>query len=125
MAEAAAKYIINGHSFSSAGLMAYENMPMSRNAELALEERKIPYTNHFSRSIKPEDIERADIILTMSSSHKAAFGGLAGDKVFTLKEYSLGTYGDIADPFGGDLEEYIKCLDEITECIYALKERLK
>ncbi len=125
MAEAAAKYIIKGHSFSSAGLMAYENMPMSRNAELALEEKKIPYENHFSRSLIKADIEEADLILTMSSRHKAAVSALAGDKVFTLKEFALGTYGDIADPFGGDLEDYIRCLDEITECIYALKEKLK
>lgn len=124
MAEAAAKYFIKGHSFSSAGLMAYENMPMSRNAELALEERGIPYKNHFSRSLRPEDINKADLILTMSSRHKAILSETAGDKVFTLKEYTTGTYGDIADPFGGDLEDYVKCLDEIIKCIYALKERL-
>ncbi|MCC8097348.1 MAG: low molecular weight protein arginine phosphatase [Eubacterium sp.] len=125
MAETAAKYLIKGHSFSSAGLMAYENMPMSRNAELALEEKKIPYENHLSRNLRPEDIKTADLILTMSSRHKAVLSEAAGDKVFTLKEYTTGAYGDIADPFGGDLEEYVKCLDEITECIYALKERLK
>lgn len=125
MAEAAARYFIKEHSFSSAGLTAYENMPMSRNAELALEAKNIPYENHFSRNLTENDIDRADLILTMSSRHKAVLMPSAGDKVFTLKEYTTGSYGDIADPFGGDSEEYERCLDEIIECVYALKERLK
>lgn len=90
MAEAAARYFIKEHSFSSAGLTAYENMPMSRNAELALEAKNIPYENHFSRNLTENDIDRADLILTMSSRHKAVLMPSAGDKVFTLKEYTTG-----------------------------------
>lgn len=125
MAEAYALSIMPKHNFSSRGIMAYDGMPMSANAEAALTTLNIPHGEHFSKSITKEDIEKADLILTMSSSHKRALEGFGEGKIFTLKEYALGERGDIADPFGGDEQTYINCLEEIIGCIDSLKERLK
>lgn len=125
MAEAYAKSVIRNHNFTSRGLMAYEGMPMSENAMEALRTYGIPCGEHTSRLINNDDIENADLILTMSGSHKRALEAAAGDKVFTLKEYTLGEKSDIADPFGGDTDTYINCLDEIILCVKALKEKLK
>lgn len=124
MAEAAAKELIPNHSFSSFGIMAYEGAPMSANADYALSLKNIPHGFHSAKNISREDIDKADIILTMSAKHKAALEPYGKDRVFTLKEYCLGKNEDIADPFGGDEEAYVKCLEEIIECITALKEKL-
>lgn len=98
---------------------------MSANADLALSKLGIAHGSHFARNIRPEDIEEADLLLTMSASHKRALSGAAEGKVFTLKEFALGEGGDIRDPFGGDEQDYINCLEEIICCIDSMKERLK
>ena len=125
MAEACAESMIPDHDFQSAGIFAQEGAPMSANAEAALSFYNIPYREHRARPLTAESIDKADLILTMSGGHKRMLEASAENKVFTLREYTLGDLGDIADPFGGDEDTYIKCLEEIIECINALKEKLK
>lgn len=125
MAKVYARSIMPEHEFRSRGLMVYEGMPMSINAGHALDFYNIEHGEHISRQLTSDDIEWADLILTMSGNHKRAVEEIAGDKVFTLKEYCLEKGGDIADPFGGDEDTYIRCFDEIKECILILKEKLK
>jgi len=69
--------------------------------------------NHKSKSINEISLDGFQLILTMEERHKQ---GLPKDKTYTLKEYA-GLKGDISDPFGQSLEEYIKCRDEIKNCL--------
>ncbi len=124
MAEMAAKFLIAGHEFSSAGMLALEGSPVSAKAILALENAGIPCEAHLSRNLRADDIRNADVILTMTGAMKRNFPKEVGSKVFTLKEY-VGEKGDIADPFGGSIKDYEKCLEDILLCIRKLKERLK
>ncbi len=121
MAEMAAKYFIKGHEFSSAGLYAFEGSPISAKAIQAMENAGIPYEERLSANLRPGDVEEADIILTMTEAMKAY---IPSEKVFTLKEY-VGEQGDVVDPYGGSLQDYENCLDEIIRCIKKLKEKLK
>ncbi|MCR8844737.1 low molecular weight protein arginine phosphatase [Paenibacillus sp. SC116] len=74
----------------SAGVAAMDGMPMSRHAQTVLHERNMTNASFSSRSLEKGSIDWADIILTLTSSHKQhliqQFEG-AADKVFTLKEY--------------------------------------
>ncbi|WP_028593853.1 low molecular weight protein arginine phosphatase [Paenibacillus assamensis] len=74
----------------SAGVAATDGMSMSRHAQSVLYERNMSNESFVSRSLEKASIDWADIILTLTASHKQhvihKFEGVA-DKVFTLKEY--------------------------------------
>ncbi|ANE46653.1 protein tyrosine phosphatase [Paenibacillus swuensis] len=153
----------------SAGVSALDGMPISRNSALVLQERQL--SDRFSsNSISREWIEWADLILTMTASHKRTLIQMhpyAVDKTHTLNEYtqdggaeldnltaleslyselqlkkSLGQPisreekdrvrdlersipdFDIVDPFGGSLDIYRRCAEEIERALKKLAERL-
>ena len=70
MAEMAAKHLIKGHSFSSAGILALEGSPISARAKQALDNADIPWEEHLSANIRAEDVKEADVILTMTEAMK-------------------------------------------------------
>jgi protein arginine phosphatase len=75
----------------SAGVFAGNGAVMSSNATQALSERSIK-ESHQSQGVSDYLIEWADIILTMTESHKHALVGRwpdAVNKTYTLKEYVL------------------------------------
>jgi protein-tyrosine-phosphatase len=111
----------------SAGVAAYEGQPASQQTLQVLQERGISH-DHNARRLTEELVEWADLILTMTRSHKSLVTSTfptAVDKVFTLREY-VGIEGleDIADPFGGSVEEYRKCAAEIEESLDRLYNML-
>ena len=73
----------------SAGVAAVEGMPISRHAEAVLRDQKIE-GNFTSKPLSPELADWADLILTLTLSHKQyALRQYphAADKIYTLKEY--------------------------------------
>lgn len=114
---------------SSAGTSAFPGMPASHNAVQALEALGIDLSRHSSNIIDNDMIDRSDLILTMTASHKKSLLQFRPDiagKTYTLAEYIGGSGSrDIEDPFGGDLDTYIKCRDEIKRHIAALINKLK
>lgn len=74
----------------SAGIFAYNGQPAATQAVTVLAEAGIPL-EHKSQSISPEILEWADLVLTMTTSHKQALiidHPDYQDKYFTLKEYA-------------------------------------
>lgn len=129
MAEAIFRAKTAGQEFEvrSAGVAAYAGQPASAHAQAVLAERGIEHA-HESSQLNEELIGWADLILTMTNNHKHAilsFFPAAADKVHTLQEFA-GVEGlqDIADPFGGALEDYRRCAEEIEESLDRLLERL-
>lgn len=117
------------YTAGSAGTSAFPGMPASHNAVEALSHMGIDLTRHSSSLVNNESIDSADIILAMTASHKQRLLQLRPDaahKVFTLAEYcgARGS-GDINDPFGGDLDTYINCRDEIRRHLEILIKKLK
>lgn len=114
---------------SSAGTSAFPGMPASHNAIQALKTMGIDMTQHTSSMVSEAMADSADLILAMTSSHKKRLLLMYPDaepKTFTLAEYCEGKGGsDIDDPFGGDLDTYINCRDEINRHIKALIKKLK
>ena len=95
---------------ASAGVSAISGFPASREAVEVMARRGIDISCHRSRSVEFEDIQKADLVITMTRGHKAVlalgYPELA-HKVFTLSEMiSDEDLGDVPDPFGQDLEMY-------------------
>lgn len=86
----------------SAGIFVTESKVSENSFEVCVE-NGIDISGHIPTSITAELIAEADVILTMTSSHKAAFGGM--EKVYTVSEF-FGGEGDIIDPYGGDKNIY-------------------
>ncbi|GAB7387883.1 protein arginine phosphatase PrpB [Bacillaceae bacterium] len=111
----------------SAGVAALEGLPASPQAVEVLKQKGIELA-HRSQPLTDELVRWADLIFTMTESHKRMVHGMqeeAKEKTFTLKEYVDGEPPyDIADPFGGDREIYQKCAEEIEALLLRLVERL-
>lgn len=107
----------------SAGLFAAEGSPASDEAIEAMKKYDVDLSDHRAKQITPELIEKSDVILTMTAAQKMLLSEVAGDKTYTLCEYA-GTEGDIADPFGGDLEEYEEVAQMIYFALQSISEKL-
>lgn len=124
MAEGILKHIIKEKGLNmevySAGVAVYQGDRASRNSIKAMNNIGIDISEHQAIQISHELIEDADLILTMSNSHKdfilSSFES-SKDKTFTLLEYAYKTDKNVADPFGGNLAMYEKTRDEIYEAI--------
>lgn len=102
---------INGLCVESRGLGA-DGSPVSKNSALAMAETGIDIEKHISRLLTAEDIAWADKIICLSPSHKAILESVMGE---SSKLSVLGN--GIPDPFGGDINAYRQCRDEIISAI--------
>lgn len=98
----------------SAGLAAYGD-PVSANAILALKSAGIEPFAYVSKRVNPQHIEESDWIVTMTNQHKSVLQsvGVSEDKILVLGE-------GISDPYGGDVDDYALCLEQIARGIDAL-----
>ncbi|NLY80846.1 MAG: low molecular weight protein arginine phosphatase [Lysinibacillus sp.] len=128
MAEAILKHKnIDGVHVKSAGIYALEGGKISENSKTVLEQESIQF-QHTTRQVKNEDIEWADLILTMTTAHRDMILQLfenAQGKTYTLKEY-VAPYSslDVSDPYGGDLNTYKNTYDELNRLIEELVNKI-
>lgn len=118
---------IEGVNVRSAGVHAVDGLPISANALTLIEQSDMPYTA-VSSAVTAEGLAWADLILTMTLSHKKlllhSFPSVT-EKTFTLKEYTLpDSGGNVQDPYGGNLETYRKSFGELESLIEKLKQKL-
>lgn len=98
----------------SRGIAADVGAPISENARAALEDAGIPsegrneYGRHRALQFEKADFDRCDGVFAISPSHAQAL-------IMAFPEYAgkVRVLGDISDPFGGDLERYKACLEDI------------
>ncbi|SDZ41557.1 low molecular weight protein arginine phosphatase [Bacillus sp. 166amftsu] len=126
MAEALLRHYGEGKfEAKSAGVFANPGSDASLYAKDALAEKGVKIA-HASQQITEELLEWADMVLTMTESHKQLVLGYypnAGEKVHTLYKFVEGTSKDISDPFGGSLSIYQSTLVEMEELIQTLLEK--
>ena len=134
MAEIAAKNLIEGVEFSSAGVFSYGGDAMSDNAREILLENSMEPGEFYSQRVDYDLLDQADLVLTMTLEQKEVlktFFLQQKDKIFLLKEYNRkgekgqedGKY-EISDPFGSNLSSYRETFEEIKEEIIRLGEKL-
>ncbi|MDD6484185.1 MAG: low molecular weight protein arginine phosphatase [Clostridiales bacterium] len=107
----------------SAGIFANVGERATDEAIRAMDKMGIDLTFHQTKPLTEELIEKSDLILTMTKAHKELLKPLAGDIVYTIKEYGGGS-GDISDPYGGDQAEYDETAREIYDALVDAAERI-
>jgi tRNA threonylcarbamoyl adenosine modification protein (Sua5/YciO/YrdC/YwlC family) len=109
---------------ASAGTLAGDGLPASLLAQQTMAEQGLSLAAHRSRSVTPELIREAGLVVVMGRHHLeriTACSPAARDKVFLLGRFSPREEGlDIDDPAGGPLADYRKCRDEINACLSGL-----
>ena len=115
---------LGGVAVRSAGIHAISGQRISGNAQALIEEMDMPYTP-VSRELTIEDVEWADVILTMTETHRSILlqtvPQTAG-KIYTLKSFvQPESTDDVLDPFGGNLATYRKTFEELQQLMEKLE----
>ena len=113
----------------SAGISAVKGVKANEKTEEVMSELNIDTSGHLTRGIDDIDLNKSDIILTMSRKHSRFLilehPDLA-DNIFTLKEFAENENGkDIEDPFGLSLKFYRSTRDEIKTELKNILLKLK
>lgn len=119
---------IQGVEVRSAGIHTFDGVPISEHAEILLQEKGMPYTKT-SNTITEEDVEWADLIVTMTEMHKRTLKDMfphERHKIHTLKGYLVQDGNeDVHDPFGGTLETYEQTFEELSRLMEIFEQKLK
>lgn len=105
---------------TSAGVTALNGSPANENAIKALCELNLDLSSHRAKDISKVELKTVDLFAVMSISHAEILKSL---KITAEKIYVLGN--QISDPFGGNIEVYRKCRDEIVLALQDLYEFIK
>ena len=117
---------IDGIKVRSAGTAACTNTPMSAQAQEVLREKGIDASSFRSSRLSVELIDSSDLIVTMGASHAEAICRALPDcasKVKRLLDFCGG--GDVPDPYGGSLDEYLACFDVLQTGVTQILNKLK
>ncbi len=109
----------------SAGLMPGVGAPAAAHAQTVMQARGADLQAHRARRLAEPYVQAADRIVVMTAAMKDVVTAMypnARGKVLTLAEWA-GETGDIADPFGGSLEDYERCADDIEHKIMHALDR--
>lgn len=111
-------------SIISAGLSAFPGGPASPEAINVLKARHLDLQTHQSRSLSERLLRHADLVLTMTQSHRSAILDRMPDLAPKVHLLSGGTY-DVSDPFGGPEEGYAACADQIEAYLEHWVEKIQ
>jgi len=107
----------------SAGIAASSGDPASAGAIAAMDSIGLDLRDHQSQLANPSLLDRADLILTMTSNHRqnllSRWPHLAS-KTFGLAPDQM----DVSDPFGGPVEVYQACAKKIDQYLDAWVQKL-
>lgn len=118
-----------GWRAESAGVCAAAGQPMTATARAALVQAGIPAGEHASRPLTRQLAAGAVRIVAMTEAHRREVLNRCPECAPRLR--LLGSFGagggspDMADPFGGDLEEYAACLARMRPCVERLLAELR
>lgn len=113
---------------SSAGVGAFPGGRASAYSIRVLEDLGLDISNHQARQVTDEILQEADLIITMSKSHKRLIDYNFPDhskKVYNFYQLVDGSLDDVADPFGASILQYERTRDEIYGLVKGLIEKLK
>lgn len=109
----------------SAGIYAQEGQKASLNAIEIVD--NIEIKEHRSKILTKELIDWAELVLVMTKSHLKIVEENypeAKEKIHLLLDYTEYKNKDVADPFGGSIEEYERVKIQLEDAIFALLEKI-
>ncbi len=105
-------------SVSSCGLAAFGGDGVSENSVAAMAEKGIDIALHRARKFSLYMTEEFDLFAVMNNNHKAVLSEFVpADRIYVLG-------GGIADPYGGNLDAYRHCRDEIERAVVGLADEI-
>ncbi len=114
---------------ASAGVVAVPDVRPTGESVLVLSEHGINALEHRATVVDRELVESAHIVLGMTRAHVDAIVRLvptADGKTFLLTEFCpRDDLDEIADPFGGSLDDYRRCFDDIQSCFDGVIAKLQ
>jgi L-threonylcarbamoyladenylate synthase len=113
----------HGYRVVSAGLAAPHGAPASPEAVELVESRGGRLSRHQSQPLSSKLLAQADYVFTMTNSHRATIlqhHPELGARVRTLADDG----SDVVDPIGQGMDEYQRCLDEISRHLQRMLQRL-
>lgn len=108
-----------GVEAESAGLFAGEGQPAAAHMRTLAEEYRVDLSGHKARQVTEEMLAQADFIVCLSAAHAMQI------KAHTAQEKIRVLGGGIADPFGGSIEAYKACVEEMRAALPALLKDLR
>ena len=111
---------------SSAGVSAFDGQPASRHAVSVMKDGGLCLLSHKAATVSGDMLEAAGLVLTMTGSHRAVLLSdypAAAGKIFTLAGY-VGDDANVADPFGGSVDEYRGCAAQIRKLLMLVAGKL-
>ena len=111
---------------SSAGIAAWTGQAASAAAIEVMARQGLALAAHRARQIDSGQVYANDLVLAMTRSHKESLLCIAPgarNKIFTLAEYA-GLDADVADPFGGAVQVYQACADQLAELLDASRNNI-
>lgn len=110
---------IRGISVKSAGLSGFDGNKMSENSFRALKLLGYkPYGFKSSRATGAKII-KSDVVICMTREHKACIANFPN--VYAMSEI---TGYDIADPYGGDINVYVKTSHQIEDACNIILQKI-
>ena len=103
----------------SAGVWARAGSSASEGSATVLARQGISLSDHRSQPMTAQLLEQADIVLVMEEEHRRSLFYLEPQhlrKVFLLTEM-VGRSKDIADPYGGPMEGYVRTAAQLDQLI--------
>jgi protein-tyrosine-phosphatase len=110
----------------SAGTWVMEHRGASRNSIEVMARNGLDISGHRSAMVDEAYLSEADLVLTMEDGHAEALRAEFPEqayKVYLLSQMIGRTY-NIADPYGGPLEEYEQMYEEVRQVIDDGLERI-
>jgi L-threonylcarbamoyladenylate synthase len=103
---------------ASAGVSAYDDDPMTREASEALTQLGVDPGAHKATHLTGQMVREASVVYAMTRAHAARARELLGDAELAKKIELLDPSGaDIEDPIGGPLELYVACATRLRELV--------
>ncbi len=131
MAEGVLKTLIDEKlcDVKSAGILPMDGLPAAQNSIVVVKEYGGSISNHRTKTITPELIDWADLILVMEYKHYDAVIALVPEsavKTFMLREYKTkAKYNEVADPVGKPIDAYRATAQEMLPILKALAKDIE
>jgi len=103
----------------SAGTWTEQGLPATQFSQVVMARRQIDLAPHRSQPVDGDLLRAADIVLVMTHNHReslqAEFPEIAA-RVYLLSQLVDRSF-DIEDPYGGSLDDYEVCADDIQKIL--------
>lgn len=123
-----AKRNLDMHAFS-AGVATVDGLTAAKHAVDTMAQYGLDITSHRTRFLPSVNLSNYDLFVTMNYDQATLVEslGVPRDMIYVLHKTPTDKYDievGIADPFGGDMAAYKKCVEDLKSAINELIEKL-